>query len=125
MTGKEIYKTASAFLYEGDGEDAESKVFSIPFLNLLLQETLPAENSIRLHEGGAALAQAPLLTSLETDIPYHDSITRGVLPYGLAALFFEESTDNYRGQLYRSLYDRALAGTKKYVLTDVVDVYGG
>ena len=56
-------------------------------------------------------------------MPYSASITRGALPHGLAAYFFEESGDNYRGNLYRNLYEKGLAKASKYNLEPIEDVY--
>lgn len=108
MTGKELYVMASATLYEADGEDLDSKKFSVPFLNILLQEALPVENSIREAEGMEPLGQAPFIRSLDEEIPYHDSITKGALPYGLAWQYRQEAMDNYWGTIYRNLFTDAL-----------------
>lgn len=108
MTGKDLYILASATLYEGDGEDLDSKRFSVSFLNILLQEALNAENSLRAAEGGEILLSAPLLTDLDTEIPYHDSIVRGALPYGLAWQYRQEAMDNYWATVYRNLFTEAL-----------------
>ena len=48
MTGQQIYELASSFLYEIDGEDEDSKRFAVGFINILLQECLNCENSMRL-----------------------------------------------------------------------------
>lgn len=123
MTGLDIYKAASAYLYERDNEDEESKEFSIPFLNTLLMEALPYENSIRLSKGMPELETAPTIISLNDTIEYHDSITRVALPYGLAALYFAENLDNYRGNLYRAQYLSALGEAARLVPETTYDVY--
>ncbi len=125
MTGQEIYETASAFLYEADGEDAESKKYSVPFLNLLLQECLETENSIRRHEGRALLAAAQKIASLDETIDYADAITRVALPYGVAAQFFQEAMDNFQAENYRAKYVSALNDARKLSFEPIVDVYGG
>ena len=51
MTGQQIYELASSFLYEIDGEDEDSKRFAVGFINILLQECLNCENSMRLSGG--------------------------------------------------------------------------
>lgn len=123
MTGQDIYELASAFLYERDNEDSDSKVFALQFLNVLLEDALPVENSIRRYEAEAELDSAPLLTSLSETVPYHDSITRNALPYGIAAFFFEEAPDNYRGNQYRGLYERGLSKASKYNMVPIADAY--
>ncbi len=108
MTGKDLYILASSTLYEGENDDLDSKKFSVPFLNILLQEALPVENSIRKAEGAELLGCAPLLSSLDEEIPYHDSILRTALPYGLAWQYRVEAMDNYWAAVYRNLFETAL-----------------
>lgn len=123
MTGQDIYEMASAYLYERDNEDPDSKHFALKFLNVLLEDALPVENSIRRYMADAELDSAPLLATLTETVPYHDSITRNALPYGIAAFFFEEAPDNYRGNLYRGLYERGLAKASKYNFEPIADAY--
>lgn len=125
MTGQEIYEAASAFLYEADGEDAESKRYSVPFLNLLLQECLEVENSIRISKGLEPLETAQKIETLSDEIIYSDSITRVALPYGVAAQFFQEAMDNFQPENYRAKYIAALNEARRLVFVDVVNVYGG
>lgn len=88
MTGQQIYELASSFLYEIDGEDEDSKRFAVGFINILLQETLACENSIRECESVEILKEAPYITSLTDEIPYSPQLTRVALPYGVASWFF-------------------------------------
>ena len=125
MTGQEISELASSFLYEADGEDQESKKYSVGFLNILLQEALDTENSIRQHEGRETLKTAPYLKTLDETIDYHDSITRAALPYGVAAQFFQEAMDNFQAENYRAKYIAALNAVRKGVFVPIVDAYGG
>ena len=55
MTGQDIFEMASAFLYERDNEDPDSKEFALQFLNVLLEDALPVENSIRRYKGKRSL----------------------------------------------------------------------
>ncbi len=125
MTGQSIYELASAFLYESDGEDYDSKGFSVGFLNVLLQECLPYENSIREWNGATLLTSAPKIASLSETIDYADAITRVALPYGLASWFFQEAMDNYQAENYRNKYIAALRDAVRLNAEDTVDVYGG
>lgn len=125
MTAQQIYETASAFLYEVSGEDADSKAFAIPFLNILLQEALDTENSIRAFKGQTKLVSAPYITSLDEDIDYDDSITRTALPYGVASFYFQEAMNNYQSENYRGKYISALRDATKYSVGTITDVYGG
>lgn len=124
MTAKNIYTAACAFLYEQPGEDADSEKYYLGFLNLLLQEALPYENSIRQSENAALLVAAPIVADGETEIPYHDALTRIALPYGLASWFFQDLADNFQAENYRGKYLLALKDARKCAFTPIVDVYG-
>jgi len=125
MTGQQIYEIASSFLYERDNEDLDSKEFALGFLNILLQEALPYENSIRQWNGIDELLKAQYLTSLEDEIEYDDAIVRAALPYGLASWYFQEAMDNFQAENYRNKYISALHDVQKYNITSIVDIYGG
>jgi hypothetical protein len=92
-------------------------------LNILLQEALETENSIRRANEVTELTEAPWLTSLETEIPYANSITRVALPYGVAAQFFQEAMNNFQAENYRAKYIAALDGAKKCSFEEITDAY--
>ena len=113
MTAQKIYELASSFLYEIDDEDADSKKFAVGFLNILLMETFPCENSIREFRGLEPLKEPPMISSLDEDIPYQPEITRVALPYGLASWYFQEGMDNFQAENYRSKYLAAVMDASK------------
>ena len=113
MTAQKIYELASSFLYEIDDEDADSKKFAVGFLNILLMETFPCENSIREFRGLEPLIEPPMISSLDEDIPYQPEITRVALPYGLASWYFQEGMDNFQAENYRSKYLAAVMDASK------------
>lgn len=123
MTGQEIFKRASAYIYENPGDAEDSMQFAVEFLNALLIEALPFENSIRVYEGKPALERAPQIASLNDEIDYHQAIAGLALPFGLVSSLFEEDLDNYRGQMYRNRYLQALFDAQKYSVKPVEDVY--
>ena len=125
MTAKEICALASAFLYEAAGEDAQSYGFSAAFLNVLLAEALPAENSVRKAEGREPLLNAPVLTTLEEEVPYCEAVSRIALPYGLASWYFQQELDNFQAENYRARYIAALEDAKRAVQEGIEEVYGG
>jgi hypothetical protein len=125
MTAQQIYEIASSFLYESNGEDEESKEYSLGFLNVLLQEALPYENSIRRHKEMAELSSAPYITDFGTTIEYDDSITRIALPYGLAAHFFQEAMNDDQAENYRGEYALALVRAGKATQGVIEDANGG
>lgn len=124
MTGQDIYVLASSFLYERDNEDYDSKEFAVGFINILLQESLFYENSIREWMQRDLLNAAPKIESLNEEIDYDDQITRIAMPYGLASWFFQEAMDNFQAENYRNKYLSALNDAMKLNMADAVDVYG-
>lgn len=123
MTGQQIYELASSFLYEKDAEDEDSKIFSVGFLNVLLQEALPIENSIRRYNEQAELSNAPLLIALAETVPYADAITRTALPYGVASFLYQEAVNDFQAENYRAKYIGALSDAKKYIPELIVNAY--
>jgi hypothetical protein len=123
MTGQNIYEIASSFLYERDAEDYDSKEFAVNFINVLLQESLPYENSIREWNAETLLTAAPEITALTDTIAYNAALTRVALPYGLASFFFQEAMDNFQAENYRNKYLSALRDAMKMNQEDTVDVY--
>ena len=113
MTAQKIYELASSFLYEIDDEDADSKRFAVGFLNILLMETFPCENSIREFRGLEPLKEPSMISSLDEDIPYQPELTRVALPYGLASWYFQEGMDNFQAENYRSKYLAAVMDASK------------
>ena len=125
MTAQQIYELASSFLYERDGDDADSKRFCLGYLNIMLQETLDIENSIRRSRGQAELEDAPYLVSLSDDVPYNGALTRVAFPYGMAYYFYKEGMDNYTAAEYKASYVDACSRAAKVQCGVVQDVHGG
>ena len=123
MTAQQIYEMASSFLYEADGDDADSKSFALGFLNVLLQEALETENSIRRFKGAEELTAAPYLAALTDEINYDGAITRGALPYGLASFYYAEAMDNFQSENYRGKFIAALNAANKATPTTIEDQY--
>lgn len=119
MTGFDIYTNASATLFIDTGKNVKDEQFTVRFLNILLQESLPYENNLREFNGEDKLTAAPVLTNLDESIPYHDEITRLAFPYGLAALYQQEELDAYQASTYRQQYLMALNDTKKGIWVEV------
>lgn len=123
MTAKSILATALSFIGEKvDGSDyADLAVF---WLNILLQEALPTENSIRAHSGKPILNEAPEIESIDDGIDYAGSITRIALPYGIASFVYANEDDLNQAADNRNKYIAALDEAMKLKETPIVDVYG-
>ncbi len=123
MTGLDIHTLASSFLYEGPEEDADSRGFAVGFLNILLQEALLIENSIREFEGKDSLNAAPTLTALSESIDYQEALLRTALPYGLASFYLQEAMDTYQAENYRGKYLSVLNELIRFNDGEAVDIY--
>ena len=124
MKVKEIYETALSFLFEAPNEDKSFKENTPKLLNVLLVEALPYENSIRKSNGQVEAPMAPVVKTLDDEVPFSDSICRLALPYGLCSHFYTDEGDSYRSQDYRLRFIDALNELSKAIVTDTVDEYG-
>lgn len=119
MTGFDIYSTAQATMFVDTGKNVADERFTVRHLNTVLQELLPLENNLREAEGMELLPAAPIIQSLDVEIPYRDSITRGCIPYALAALYQQDELDNYQAERYHNLYLMACENAKKGIWVNV------
>ena len=122
-TGKDVYKTAAAMLFEAVGEDEDFKAHAPALLNLLLAEALPYENAHRCAEGEAELEFAPVIASLDDEIPYCEELCRCALPYGLCACYWQDENNDYRAQDCRGRFLAALQAAADGCPQDIEDVY--
>ena len=122
-TAQQIFEMASALIYEGVEDDAESKAFSVAFLNIHLQKCLNIENSIRRYNGETELTEAPYLTALTETVNYDDSLTRDALPYALASHFYAEAMNAARAAEMNAQYETAKMRATKYTAESIVDAY--
>lgn len=123
MTANDVYTIALSFLSENTMETNDVQQFTLGWLNLLLQESLPYENAYRQVNGMQPLKQAPQLAAFNDEIPYNDNITRIALPYGLASYYFIDDDNDYRAQDFRGRYINALSETCPYAQSDIQDIY--
>ena len=124
MQANDVYALALSFLSEKTQQNPLGD-FSLNWLNLLLAEALPYENSLREARGEQALEQPPVLTDYQQEVPYSERIVRIALPYGLAEFMFCDDGDLYQAEKYRQRYVSALKEAQKYIICEVEDVYAG
>lgn len=124
MTAQEIYRLASALIFERTGADEDFEHFFLPFINILLPECLDTENSIRLYEGRETMKEAPFVVRMDEDIPFSSVICRTALPYGIVSHYYQDDMDNYKADLYRARYISALTDASKAVPMSIIDIYG-
>ena len=125
MKAEKIYQLASAILFEKPGADQIFQAFFPSLLNLLLQEALPYENAARQAAGEEILPAAAQVDGLGDDVPYCDALCALALPYGVAAYYFQDETDDYKAQDFRARYLAALRDAAPCIAAPVGDCYGG
>ena len=126
MTVEELYAIALSFLAEVPRDQStELNSFIVPWVNILLQEALPYENSILRYEDKVELAEAPVVQNMSDKLFYHDSIVRSAFPYGLASWLFQDDENDYRTEKYRNMYIAALNEAAKMTEESIADGYGG
>ncbi len=124
MKAENIFETACGFLFEQAGYDVDFKRHAPVILNSLIAESLNCENAVRASRGEPELERAPLIESLDDDIPYCDAICLIALPFGLVSYFYQDEGDGYKAQDYRGRFVDALGEAAKAVITNTEDVYG-
>ena len=123
MTANEVHEAALALLFENRATAGDYNTFALPLFNLLLPELLETENGLRRAAGREELEQAPLLGSLEEQIPYDERLLRGALPYGLAAKLVYDDGDMGKVGYFPQLYVNAVNSFAQLIPEQVVDVY--
>lgn len=124
ITVNDVLVTAMGFLPDRQSDNPELSDFIVGWINLLLQECLPTENSIRHAKGLPLLDAAPMVSSVTDVIDYQDEITRVALPYGVAYYVYIDDDNEYRSQDMRGRFVNALDEAQKAWLDEsVVDVY--
>ena len=117
MTVREVYVTAAAFIGDRENDDADERDLTIPYINVLLQEALNTENSMRMRDGERELASAPYVTDLDDALVYHDALVRSAFPYGLAWQYHQEAGNLSLASQYRNMYVDALERNQCFVFT--------
>lgn len=108
MTGRQAANLTLATLSETAADNGEFLGFAVGMLNVLLQETLEINNTLCQVKGKTPLAEAPMLESLDQEIPYEAEILRSVIPYGLAEKYVYDEGDPTKINYYNSLYVNAV-----------------
>lgn len=116
MTAREIYIIAAAFIGDRENDDKDARDLTIPYLNVLLQEALPCENSIRMRDGDRTLDDAPYVTSLDDALVYHDALVRSAFPYGLAWQYHQEAGNLALASQYRNMFIDAVDRNQCFVV---------
>ncbi len=122
-TVNDIYAVALSYIGETSTTMPDLNGFVLGWINQLLQEALPYENSVRERNEDTLLTTAPTLTSLTDTVSYCDDITRIALPYGLAVYIYQDDDDKQFSIMYRQKFINALKDAEKYNAEDIEDEY--
>lgn len=120
-----MFDTACAYISQTASDTDDLLPFVPMWLNVLLAESLDAENALRRFDGAPELERAPMISEgkMLEEIAYHDAIVRIALPYGLAREIFRDDENEYRAGLFDSKYVYALAESMRVAGERVVDAY--
>jgi len=116
MTAREVYAIAAAFIGDRENDDLDERDFTVPYMNVLLQEALPCENSIRESRGEPVLAQAPYVSNIDNGLIYHDELVRAAFPYGLAWQYHQEAGNLSLASQYRNMFIDAVNSNMCFVM---------
>lgn len=107
FTVRDVYIMAAALIGDRENDDRDERDFAIPYMNILLQEALNCENSMRERDGQELLTVAPIL-GLDDEIPYHDELVLAAFPYGLAWQYHQDAGNLGLSAQYRNMFVAAV-----------------
>lgn len=117
MTVIELFNNSLALMSESLSNGAFFSEFLIQNVNLLLADLFELENSMRDEE--TKLTAIPSV-SLDTDnLVYSDLITRLIMPFGLARLFYLADDEYSKACMFETKYEEL---KKKYYQAEYVSI---
>jgi len=108
MKVNEIYAAALSLDSTLREQDDSLKPHVLSWVNICLQDMLCTENSILLWEGKEMLREAPQLTSMDDEVPYHAQLVRTALPYFIAHQILKDDDNNAWASRYYDMYLHAV-----------------
>lgn len=122
MTGKEVYESACALLFEKPTQDVTFYNSALSLINLLIAECLPYQNNRNRAEGKAEIISLRI-KALDDEIALDAPIVERALPYGLASFFYQDEHDSQVSNKYRNEFVIALEESKVLEVMDISDEY--
>lgn len=123
MTVLECYERAVGFLPEVKGDNAEMQKHMVTWANVLIADTINAENIYRRANGIEELSTPPKVAGRNDEIPYNEKLVAMAFPYGMARWVFRENDDVSGSREYYSLYAEAVAEATPVIYGDEVEDY--
>lgn len=123
MTVKECYERAVSFLPELMEDNVEMQKHMVNWCNVLLGDTINAENAYRRIKGKPELVSVPKVSSQNEEIPFNDFLVVKAFPYGMARWIFRENDDIDGSREYYNLYAQAIGESIPLEVVEIEDVY--
>ena len=120
MTAQDIIDTSLAISAENP-QDYQSKDICIKWLNMVLAESLAAENRIRQKNERQLLTEPVKISQLYEDVDMDRILCSFCLPLGLAAYVYADKEDEHFYTVYRQRFLESLqkaAGARETAITD-------
>ena len=125
MTVNELYHAALAVMPSNPSEDDSLRQYMIPWVNLLLNETLKYENAVRLCKGEKELEAPPRVSAESDELPYSAHLSENAFIWGIASFMCKDEDDVFHEQDFRGRYISACEEYTPVVMQAIVDVYRG
>lgn len=123
MTVKECYELAVSFIPEVMEDNTDMQKHMVPWCNVLMADTLNAENAFRRTNGIAELTRVPKVSGQNDEIPYNEVLVAKAFPYGMARWIFRENDDVSGSREYYNLYAQAISESIPLEYSEIIDVY--
>ncbi|MBR3963238.1 MAG: hypothetical protein IKK14_06915 [Oscillospiraceae bacterium] len=123
MTVKECYERAVSFIPEVPEDNTDMQKFMVPWCNMLLADTINAENLFRRANGLSMLNSIPKVKSQTDEIPFNEVLVEKAFPFGMARWIFRENDDISGSREYYTLYAQAIEEATPPEYTEIIDVY--
>lgn len=120
MTAQDIIDTALSLSAE-DPQYYQNKDICIKWLNMVLAESMPAENRIRQRQGRQLLTEPVNISRLNDSVEMDLFLCRFCIPMGLAAYVYTDKEEEYFYTVYRQRFLESLqkaAGAQEMRITD-------
>lgn len=106
MKAGDILDAALALMFETRQSAADYVEFAPKVLNMLLPELLGINNQLRGLAGKEPLEAPPVVSSLEDEIAYEDSLWSGGAPVGAGCVAAARGRGGPRARLHGHVYPR-------------------
>ena len=123
MTVAECYERAVSFIPEVPEDNVDMQKHAVTWANVLLVDSLNAENVFRRVNKIPELDSAPKVLSEEEEIPYNERLVAAAFPYGMARWIFRENDDVSGSHEYYQLYATAILEATPLEVVEITDVY--